>query len=48
MTQCSVGFSVSKNALNPYEPHREKTGFLHMRKKDADQLISAFVFATNG
>ena len=38
MTQCSVGFSVSKNALNPYEPHREKTGFLHMRKKDADQL----------
>ena len=35
-----------------YEPHREKTGFSHMHKKDADQLrgtaklISAFVFAT--
>ena len=21
-----------------YEPHREKTGFLHMQNKDADQL----------
>ena len=31
-----------------YESRREKTGFLHMQNKDADQLCSnsAFVFAT--
>ena len=28
-----------------YEPRHEKTGFLYMRNKGADQLISAFVFA---
>ena len=32
-----------------FEPRHEKTGFLHMQNKDADQLrgISAFVFATD-
>ena len=27
-----------------YEPRHEKTGFLHMRNKDADQLHSNFSF----
>ena len=33
----------------PYEPHHEKTCYLHMRKqrcRSAAQLISAFVLAT--
>ena len=41
------------NVIAVLKPRREKTGFLHMRKKGADQLrgiaaklISAFVFAT--
>ena len=48
-----VEFTYGLSLLHsvPYEPRREKTGFLHMRKKNADQLrgtaklISSFVFA---
>ena len=34
MTQCPIYMHIRLL----YEPRREKTGLLHMRKKDADQL----------
>ena len=45
-------FPTHPSDANIFEPRCEKTGFLHMQKKKADQLrgdrklISAFVFAT--
>ena len=37
--QPSLGDKLAKEfRVRPFEPHREKTGFLHMRNKAADQL----------
>ena len=35
---CSDYCNFPWPVLTLFEPRREKTGFLHMRKKDADQL----------